>query len=53
MALPDLVTENAIHAFIYGLKPQFKAFVKAQAQEMTDVSLNEVMRVALKLEENV
>ena len=53
MALPDLATDNAIHTFIYSLKPRLKGFVKAQAQTMTDVSLNEVMTVVLKLEENV
>ena len=53
MALPDLATDNAIHAFIYSLKPQLKGFVKAQAQAMTRASLNKVMTVALKLEENV
>ena len=54
MALPDLATDDAIHAFIYGLKPWLKGFVKAQAQAMTDASLNEVMTVRmLKLEENV
>ena len=53
MALPDLATDDAIHAFIYDLKPWLKGFVKAQAQAMTDVSLNEVMTVALKLEENI
>ena len=31
VALPDLVTDDAIHAFIYGLKPWLKGFVKAQA----------------------
>ena len=53
MALPDLATDDAIHAFIYGLKPWLKGFVKAQAQAMTDAFLNEVMTVTLKLEENV
>ena len=53
MALSDLATDDAIHAFIYGLKPRLKGFVKAQVQAMTDASLNEVMIVALKLEENV
>ena len=53
MVLPDLATNDAIHAFIYGLKPCLKGFVKAQAQEMTDMSLNEVMTFMLKLEENV
>ena len=51
--LPDLATGDAIHAFIYSLKPRLKGFVKAQAQAMTNASLNEVMIVALKLEENV
>ena len=46
MALPDLATDDAIHAFIYGLKPWLKGFVKAQVQAMTDASLNEVMTVA-------
>ena len=51
--MPDLVTNDAIHAFIYGLKPWLKGFVKVQAQAMTDdASLNEVMTVVLKLEEN-
>ena len=31
VVLPDLATEDAIHAFIYGLKPRLKGFVKAQA----------------------
>ena len=53
MALPDLATDDTIHAFIYGLKPWLKGFVKAQMQAITDASLNEVMTVALKLEENV
>ena len=53
MALPDLATNNAIYAFIYGLKPRLKGFVKAQVQAITDASLNEVMTVTLKLEENV
>ena len=53
MVLPDLATNDAIHTFIYGLKPWLKGFVKAQVQAMTDASLNEVMTVALKLEENV
>ena len=53
MALPDLATDDAIHAFIYGLKPWLKGFVKAQAQAMTDASLNEIMTVVLKLEENI
>ena len=51
--LPDLATDDAIHAFIYGLKPHLKGFVKAQVQAITDASLNKVMTVALKLEENV
>ena len=53
MALLDLATNDAIHAFIYGLKPWLKGFVKAQVQVMTDVSFNKVMTVALKLEKNV
>ena len=53
MALTDLATDDAIHAFIYGLKPQLKGFVKAQVQAMTDASLNEVMIVTLKLEDNI
>ena len=51
--MPDLATDDAIHTFIYSLKPWLKGFVKAQAQAMTDASLNEVMAVMLKLEENV
>ena len=31
VALPDLATDNTIHAFIYSLKPWLKGFVKAQA----------------------
>ena len=46
MALPDLVLTMPSTAFIYGLKPWLKGFVKAQAQAMTDASLNEVMTVA-------
>ena len=53
MALPDLATDDAIHAFIYSLKPQFRGFIKTQVQAMTDASLNEVMTVALKLEKNI
>ena len=49
----DLATDDAIHAFIYGLKPHLKGFVKAQAYVMTDASLNKVTTVVLKLEENV
>ena len=30
VALPDLATDNAIHAFLYDLKPWLKGFVKAQ-----------------------
>ena len=41
MALPDLATNDAIHTFIYGLKPWLKGFVKAQAQAMTDAYLND------------
>ena len=26
--LPDLATDNVVHAFIYGLKPQLKGFFK-------------------------
>ena len=47
------MTNNAIHPFIYGLKPRLKGFVKAQVQAMTEASLNEVMSVTLKLEDNV
>ena len=53
MALPNIATDDEIHAFIYGLKPCLKRFIKAQTQAMTDVSLNEVMIVVLKLEENI
>ena len=31
VALPDLVTDDAVHIFIYGLKPWLKGFTKAQA----------------------
>ena len=51
--LLDLATDNAIHAFVYGLKLWLKGFVKAQVQAMTDAFLNKVMTVALKLEENI
>ena len=44
--------DDVIHAFIYGLKPYLKGFVKAKAQPMTDASLNKVMIVVLKLEDN-
>ena len=30
VALPDLAKDDAIHAFIYGLKPRLKGFVKAK-----------------------
>ena len=53
MALPDLATDNAIHEFIYGLKPWLMGFVKAQVQAMTDASLNKIMTVVLKLEKKV
>ena len=53
MALLNLATDNAIQAFIYDLKPWLKGFVKAQVQAMTDTSLNKVMTVMLKLEENI
>ena len=53
MALSNLGIDNAIHAFIYGLKLWLKGFFKVQLQVTTDESLNKVMRVALKLEENV
>ena len=53
MALPDLATDDVTNTFIYGLKPWLKGFVKAQAQVMTDASLNEAMTAMLKLEENV
>ena len=53
VALPDLATDDAIHTFIYGFKPYLKVLVKAKAQVITDVSLNKVMIVMLKLEENI
>ena len=31
VVLPDLATNNAIHAFVYGLKSWLKGFFKAQA----------------------
>ena len=31
VALPDLAIDDVIHAFIYGLKPRLKGFIKAQA----------------------
>ena len=31
VALPNLATDNAIHMFLYRLKPWLKGFVKAQA----------------------
>ena len=39
------------YMFIYSLKPKLKGFVKAQVEAMSDVSLNKVMTLALKLEE--
>ena len=53
VALPSLATDNAIYAFIYSLKPWLKGFVKVQMYVMTDASLNKVVTVALKLEENI
>ena len=29
VALPELGKDDAIHAFVYGLKPRLKGFVKA------------------------
>ena len=28
VALPDLATDDAIHVFVFSLKPQLKGFVK-------------------------
>ena len=49
VVLPDLAIYDVIHAFIYGLRLYLKGFVKAQAQEITDASLNEVLTIVLKL----
>ena len=53
VALPDTTIDDAIHVFINGIKPWLKGFVKAQAQVITEASLNKVMKVVLKLEENI
>ena len=53
MVLPSLATDNIINTFIYGLKLCTKGFVKAQAQAITDASLNKVMTAELKLEKNI
>ena len=50
MVLLGLAIDDAIHTFIYGLKLWLKGFVKAQAWEITDASLNKVMIIVLKLE---
>ena len=53
VVLPDLAMDDAIHAFVFGSKPYLKGFVKVLIQVKTDASLNVVMIVILKLEENV
>ena len=53
MVLPELAMDDVIHGCIYGFKPHLKGLIKVQAQVMTDASLNEVIIVVLKLEENV
>ena len=44
---------NMINAFYYSLKPYRKGFIKAQIQDITDASINEIMTVTMKLEENI
>ena len=49
---PNLAMDNMIYAFIYSLKLHMKGFIKPQVQKMANVSLNEVMILALKREKN-
>ena len=52
MALPNLAMDYAVYTLIYSIKPRVKAFIKMHLYVMTDASLNKVMTVVLKLEEN-
>ena len=52
VVLSELAKEDAIEAFVNGLKPYLIGFVKAQLSNLTDPMLNEAMMLALKLEEN-
>ena len=53
MVLPGLAKVDAIHELSYCFKQCLKVFIKAQSLAITDVSFNKVMKVALKLEENI
>ena len=53
VALPEPAKDDAIYAFICSLKIYLMGFIKAQIQVITDVSLNKIITVVLKLEENI
>ena len=52
VVLPKLGMEDAIHAFVYSLKPHLKGVVKVEESTLMHPKLNKAMRLALKLEEN-
>ena len=53
VALYDLAMDDAIQAFIHGLKPYLTGFIETQIQVITDTSLNKVIKARLKLKENM
>ena len=52
LSLPSATNADLVHAFVYGLKQPVKGLVKALVSQAADPQLEDVMILALSLEES-
>ena len=52
LSLPSATNADLVHAFVYGLKQPVKGLVKAHVSQAADPQLEDVMILALSLEES-
>ena len=52
LSLPSATNADLVHAFVYGLKQPVKGLVKAHVSQAADLQLEDVMILALSLEES-
>ena len=52
LSLPTVTNADLVHSFVYGLKQPIKGLVKAHVAQSSDPPLEDVMVLALSLEES-